>query len=43
MLKKGKPFNKPIYDDHLKLRLEETEKVSPGDLIILEGHLIFTN
>jgi uridine kinase len=43
MLKEGKPFNKPLYDDHLKLRKEETEKIYPGDLIILEGHLIFTN
>ena len=43
LLKEGKPFNKPIYDDRLKLRKEETDKVFPSDLIILEGHLIFTN
>ena len=43
MLKEGKPFNKPLYDEHLKLRREETEYVSPAQTVILEGHLIFTN
>lgn len=42
-MKEGRPFNKPIYDDHLKLRKEVTERIAPADLIILEGHLIFTN
>lgn len=42
-MREKKPFNKPIYDEHLKLRKEETERVYPSDLIILEGHLIFTN
>lgn len=43
LLIEGKPFNKPIYDDHLKIRLEKTERVYPSNLIILEGHLIFNN
>lgn len=43
MLKECKPFNKPLYDEHLKLRKEETEKIMPSDLIIVEGHLIFCN
>jgi len=43
MLKEGRPFNKPLYDEHLKLRREETEQVSPARTVILEGHLIFTN
>ena len=43
LLRESKPFNKPIYDEHLKLRKEETEKVMPTDIIILEGHLIFCN
>ena len=43
MLKEGKPFDKPIYNEHLKLREKKTEKVFASNLIILEGHLIFTN
>jgi uridine kinase len=43
LLIEGKPFNKPIYDDRLKVRLERTEKVYPSNLIILEGHLILTS
>ena len=43
LLKEGKPFDKPIYNEHLKLREKRTEKVFATDLIILEGHLIFTN
>lgn len=43
LLIEGKPFNKPIYDDRLKVRQEKTEKIYPTNLIILEGHLIFTN
>lgn len=39
----GKPFNKPLYDEHLKVREEKTERIIPSNLIILEGHLIFTN
>jgi len=42
-LREGKPFNKPIYDEYLKIRLEKTERIYPTNLIILEGHLIFTN
>ena len=41
MLREGKPFNKPLYDDHLKVRKEETERIYPSDVIIVEGHLIF--
>ena len=43
MLIDGKPFNKPLYDDHLKERKETTEKVLPSSVIILEGHLIFNH
>ena len=44
MLLQGKPFNKPFYDDHLKQRMEKTEKIYPDSkVIIVEGHLIFTN
>jgi uridine kinase len=43
LLKEGKPFNKPCYDEHLKVRLEQTERIYPSNVIILEGHLIFTN
>lgn len=43
LLKEGKPFDKPIYNEHLKLREKRTEKVFASELIILEGHLIFTN
>ena len=43
MLKEGKPFDKPIYNQHLKLREKKTEKVYASNLIIVEGHLIFTN
>ena len=43
LLKEGKSFDKPVYDEHLKLRGEATERVGPASLVILEGTLIFTN
>lgn len=36
-----KPFNKPKYDKYLKIRLEETERIEPHPVIIVEGALIF--
>ena len=42
-LKNGNPFNKPIYDDSTMMRLAETEHIKPTSVIIIEGHLIFTN
>ena len=43
LLLQGRPFNKPIYDERLKLRKFETEKIFAHTVIIVEGHLIFTN
>jgi len=43
LLKEGKPFNKPSYDEHLKVRLEQTERIYPSNVIIVEGHLLFNN
>jgi uridine kinase len=39
----GKPFNRPQYDSRLKIRSEDTVKVHPTEVIIVEGHLIFNN
>lgn len=36
-----KPFNKPIYDKYLKVRLEQTQQVAPVPVLIVEGALIF--
>ena len=42
-LKQGQPFNKPIYDERVMMRMEKTEKIKPTSVIIIEGHLIFCN
>jgi uridine kinase len=42
-LKNGMPFNKPIYDDETMVRTALTEHIKPSSVIIIEGHLIFTN
>ena len=41
MKEKRVPFNKPKYDKYLKIRVEETEKIDPFPVIIVEGGLIF--
>ena len=42
MLKEKRvPFNKPKYDKYLKIRMDETEKIDPLPVIIVEGGLIF--
>jgi uridine kinase len=33
----------PLYDSHKKIRKEETQKIFPSSLIIVEGTLIFCN
>jgi len=38
---KLKPFNKPVYDRFKKIRTEETHKIEPQQVIIIEGDLIF--
>lgn len=43
LLKQRKPFNKPSYDQHLKIRKEVTDRVDPTPVVIVEGHLIFNN
>lgn len=40
-LKNGKPINKPTYDFTIHNRLEETELISPANVVIVEGILIF--
>jgi uridine kinase len=42
-LLEGKPFNIPVFDKLTKQRSEESLKVNPSNIIIVEGHLIFTN
>lgn len=42
-MRQRKPFNKPHYDQHLKIRKELTDRVDPTPVIIVEGHLIFNN
>lgn len=41
-LKERKPFNKPIYDFLNKQRMQETKKVYPQRVIIIEGHMWLT-
>lgn len=40
-LKNGKPINKPTYDFTIHNRLAETELISPANVVIVEGILIF--
>ena len=40
-LQERKPFNFPVYDKFYKVRLQDEEPVSPSDVIIVEGALIF--
>tara|TARA_Y100000589_G_C26939435_1_gene541723 strand:- start:70 stop:753 length:684 start_codon:yes stop_codon:yes gene_type:complete len=42
-LKQGKSVDKPCYDFKSFRRLEQTEKVNPRPLIIVEGILIFSS
>jgi len=42
-LKSGQPFNKPIYDEKVMMRLAQTEHIKPTSVIVIEGHLIFCN
>lgn len=39
----GEAVSQPVYDYESHLRLKETRRVSPCDVIILEGILIFNN
>ena len=41
-LKARRPFNQPIYDFQRKQRKEETTKLFPQRVILIEGHLVFT-
>jgi uridine kinase len=40
-LKNGKDINKPVYDFSIHSRSDKTELVKSGDIIIVEGILIF--
>ncbi len=42
-LVKGIPVNVPVYDFTTHTRKKETKRELPGDIIIIEGILIFTN
>ncbi len=42
-LKDSVPVNQPIYDFKTHSRLEETTKVYPNSIIVIEGILIFEN
>ncbi|WDV44115.1 uridine kinase [Clostridiaceae bacterium M8S5] len=39
----GKSIEKPIYDFSIHNRIEETEKIDPKDIIIIEGFMILEN
>lgn len=41
-LKKGHSIKKPIYDFVVSNRMQETETIQPGNVIIVEGILLFT-
>lgn len=43
MLKEGKEIERPVYDFTIHNRVDETVKVSPAKVIIVEGILIFEN
>jgi len=43
LLKEGKPFNIPIYDQDFMTREERTIHIHPERVLIVEGHLIFCN
>ena len=40
-MKKRESFYKPVYDRFFKVRLQSEEKVTPADVIIVEGGLLF--
>ncbi len=40
-LKKGHPVQKPVYDFVVSNRMQETETINPGNVIIVEGILLF--
>lgn len=40
-LKKGHSIQKPIYDFVVSNRMQETETINPGNVIIVEGILLF--
>lgn len=40
-LKKGNSIEKPIYDFVVSNRMQETETINPGNVIIVEGILLF--
>ncbi len=40
-LASGQPISKPIYDFVRHLRLPETERVSPADVVVVDGILLF--
>merc|ERR1711871_599606 len=42
-LKRGDPFNRPIYDDETMIRTAQTQHIKSAPVIIIEGHLIFCN
>ncbi len=42
-LKQGKAIQKPIYDFKTHSRLEQTEKVVPAKIVIVDGILLFTD
>lgn len=42
-LKNRHPFNRPIYDQRVMMRMEKTVHIKPTSVIIIEGHLIFCN
>ena len=37
------PFNRPIYDERVMMRMEKTVHIKPTSVVIIEGHLIFCN
>ena len=42
-MKKRESFYKPVYDRFFKIRLQSEEKVSPADVLIVKGSLLFCN
>lgn len=40
-LKEGKKIEKPVYDFVVSNRMQETEPIEPGNVIIVEGILLF--
>lgn len=43
VLREGHPIDQPVYNFHTHNRMEQTERIYPKEIIVIEGILIFEN